>query len=94
MAAKPHIQYRVPDDIHALLVELAEEAKARGVANASPNKMARILMQTALGNAPSVVAANEAMIQAFAMKQRIANGIGELLTQNLADLLEEASETS
>jgi len=92
--AKTSIQYRVDDDVYRQLEELAEEAKIRGVKNASPNKIARSLMQTALGIDKPRQVSLEVMIQTYALRQQLNAVLGEMIAENLDEMLRKASESS
>lgn len=92
MAGK-NIQFRVSDELAAQLEELSEEAKIRGAKNASPNKLARALMQAAIGIPTKKIAAFEALIQAYAVKQNFGNRLGELIADNLDELLDSTSDS-
>ena len=85
------LQFRVTEDVAERLHQFVEEAKIRG-ADISLNKAARALLQSALGVPQRKAIANEVVIEAYAYKQRISNRMGELVAENLDELLESASE--
>lgn len=88
---RAYIQFRLSDDVFEQLEALADEAKARGAKNASPNIVARSLLQAALGLPPTVAAANESMLLAFAAQKRLSTALSVLVTENLPELLAEAT---
>ena len=81
------IQFRVPDEVADELQKMAEEAKVRGVANASKNKVARVMMQLAMDMPAKRVVAFEALIETYSMKQQLSNKLGVLIADNLDSLL-------
>lgn len=87
MARSNVIQFRVPDELADELEELVTEAQNRGVANATKNKVARALLQAAMDLPPKQIVAFEALIDAYAVKQQLNNKLGELIADNLDDLL-------
>lgn len=89
--AKNVIQFRIPDELADRLEKLVEEARIRGVGNATRNKVARALLQVAMGVPSKQVVAFEALIETYAMKQQLNNKLGELLADNLDELLREAA---
>ena len=91
---KPYVQFRVSDEVYADLRELCERAKARGAENTTPNKLARVLMQTAMSIDENTIVPDEILIQVYSMRQQIGVQIGNLIKENLERLLQEAEENS
>lgn len=94
MAKSNVIQFRVPDEVADQLQQMAEEAQTRGVANASKNKVARVMMQLAMGMPAKKVVAFEALIEAYAAKQQFGNKLGELIADNLDTLLDDSARAT
>jgi len=77
-----------------MLRALADDAKAKGIANATPNKMARALMLTALNIPAQTQSAMEIRMGVYSMRQQINRMVGELLDENLEAILARAAESS
>jgi len=89
--AKNLIQFRIPEELADRLEELVEEARVKGIGNATRNKVARALLQVAMNIPAKQVVAFEALIETYAIKQQLNNRLGELIAENLDDLLGEAT---
>ncbi len=87
----PKVQFRLENEIYAALQLRVRQLRAQGTIT-TVDQYARALVLAALGEEEKIVFADEVVLRAHRAKHKIAEFIGQLIEDNVAELVRVAGE--